>query len=59
MVEDAETVFDSLNMIEREVSSNDQRWYIARLLPYRSSEDHIDGTVLTFHRHHQAASRRG
>ncbi|MFP3534284.1 PAS domain S-box protein, partial [Burkholderia sp. SIMBA_042] len=23
-------------------------WYIARLLPYRSSEDHIDGTVLTF-----------
>jgi two-component system CheB/CheR fusion protein len=35
-------------MIEREISSNDQRWYIARLLPYRSSEDHIDGTVLTF-----------
>ncbi|MDI3391118.1 CheR family methyltransferase, partial [Pseudomonas sp. V98_8] len=48
MVEDAETVFGSLNMIEREISSNDQRWYIARLLPYRSSEDHIDGTVLTF-----------
>ncbi|CAN7440821.1 CheR family methyltransferase [Pseudomonas umsongensis] len=48
MAEDAATVFDSLNMIEREVSSNDQRWYIARLLPYRSSEDHIDGTVLTF-----------
>lgn len=48
MAEDAATVFESLNMIEREVSSNDQRWYIARLLPYRSSEDHIDGTVLTF-----------
>ncbi|KQZ92843.1 CheR family methyltransferase [Pseudomonas sp. Root562] len=48
MAEDAATVFDSLNMIEREISSNDQRWYIARLLPYRSSEDHIDGTVLTF-----------
>ncbi|BCX67991.1 CheR family methyltransferase [Pseudomonas izuensis] len=48
MAEDAATVFDSLNMIEREVSSNNQRWYIARLLPYRSSEDHIDGTVLTF-----------
>ncbi|EJN32800.1 PAS domain S-box [Pseudomonas sp. GM78] len=48
LAEDAATVFDSLNMIEREVSSNDQRWYIARLLPYRSSEDHIDGTVLTF-----------
>jgi two-component system, chemotaxis family, CheB/CheR fusion protein len=48
MAEDAATVFESLNMIEREISSNDQRWYIARLLPYRSSEDHIDGTVLTF-----------
>jgi two-component system CheB/CheR fusion protein len=45
---DAATVFESLNMIEREVCSSDQRWYIARLLPYRSSEDHIDGTVLTF-----------
>jgi two-component system CheB/CheR fusion protein len=48
MAEDAATVFVSLNMIEREVCSTDQRWYIARLLPYRSSEDHIDGTVLTF-----------
>lgn len=48
MATDATQVFESLNMIEREVSSNDGRWYIARLLPYRSSEDHIDGTVLTF-----------
>ncbi|MCF4994452.1 PAS domain S-box protein [Pseudomonas syringae] len=48
MPEDAAQVFESLNMIEREVSSSDGRWYIARLLPYRSSEDHIDGTVLTF-----------
>jgi two-component system CheB/CheR fusion protein len=45
---DAAQVFESLHMIEREVSSTDHRWYIARLLPYRSSEDHIDGTVLTF-----------
>jgi two-component system, chemotaxis family, CheB/CheR fusion protein len=45
---DATQVFESLSMIEREVSSKDGRWYIARLLPYRSSEDHIDGTVLTF-----------
>ncbi|MDN3224740.1 CheR family methyltransferase [Pseudomonas nunensis] len=45
---DAALVFESLNMIEREVSSTDNRWYIARILPYRSSENHIDGTVLTF-----------
>ncbi|SDT55104.1 CheR family methyltransferase [Pseudomonas prosekii] len=48
LVGDAAQVFESLNMIEREVSSTDNRWYIARLLPYRSSADHIDGTVLTF-----------
>lgn len=48
LARDAALVFESLNMIEREVSSTDKRWYIARLLPYRSSEDHIDGTVLTF-----------
>ena len=48
ITEDAATVFESLSMIEREISSKDGRWYIARLLPYRSSEDHIDGTVLTF-----------
>ncbi|WP_145279197.1 CheR family methyltransferase [Pseudomonas sp. URMO17WK12:I11] len=48
MTEDAAAVHQSLTVREREVSSSDRRWYIARLLPYRSSEDHIDGTVLTF-----------
>ena len=48
MEEDAAAVHRSLAMMEREVSSSDRRWYIARLLPYRSCEDHIDGTVLTF-----------
>jgi two-component system CheB/CheR fusion protein len=46
--EDACSVFESLSIIEREVSSTNGHWYIARLLPYRSNEDHIDGTVLTF-----------
>ncbi|MFT0867903.1 CheR family methyltransferase [Pseudomonas sp. CAM1A] len=48
LADDATTVYESLTMMEREVRSSDNRWYIARLLPYRSSEDHIDGTVLTF-----------
>jgi len=48
LADDAASVFESLSMMEREVNSSDQRWYIARLLPYRSSESHIDGTVLTF-----------
>lgn len=49
MAEDAASVFESLNVMEREVCSADgYRWYITRLLPYRSSEDMIDGIVLTF-----------
>jgi two-component system CheB/CheR fusion protein len=48
LAEDASAVFESLTVIEREVSSADGRCFIARLLPYRSNEDHIDGTVLTF-----------
>ncbi|WP_433735612.1 CheR family methyltransferase [Pseudomonas putida] len=48
MVNDAKTVFETLSTIEREVSSVDGRWYIARLLPYRSCENYIDGMVLTF-----------
>ena len=45
---DAAGVFDSLRPLEREVRSNADRWYLARLLPYRSSEHRIEGAVLTF-----------
>lgn len=48
LTDDAAAVFETLNIIEREVPSNNQRWYIARLLPYRSNENLINGTVLTF-----------
>lgn len=45
---DASSVFESLHVIEREVRSADDQWYIARLIPYRTNEDHIDGLVITF-----------
>lgn len=48
LADDANRVFETLNLVEREVRSNDGRWYIARLLPYRTSDDHIEGAVLTF-----------
>lgn len=48
LAEDVGQVFQSLRTIEREVSSTDDRWYIARLLPYRTTEDRIEGAVLTF-----------
>ncbi len=46
--EDAGRVLLSLTTIKREVRSAENRWYIARLLPYRTVEDRIDGVVLTF-----------
>nr|WP_315591882.1 CheR family methyltransferase [uncultured Cupriavidus sp.] len=46
--DDAAEAFDSLRLIEREVRSSDDRWYLARLLPYRTTEDRIDGAVLSF-----------
>ncbi|MCQ9186981.1 PAS domain-containing protein, partial [Streptomyces sp. IBSBF 2953] len=42
------SVFETLKGIEREVASSDDRWYIVRILPYRSNVDQIGGIVLTF-----------
>jgi two-component system CheB/CheR fusion protein len=41
-------VLDHLQPIEREVQTRDGSWYAMRLFPYRTSDDHIDGIVLTF-----------
>ncbi|WP_414708295.1 chemotaxis protein CheB [Pseudomonas sp. UBA6310] len=48
LAEDTSRVFESLRLIEREVQSTDGAWYIVRLLPYRTTEDRIEGAVLTF-----------
>jgi two-component system CheB/CheR fusion protein len=48
LIGDAMTVFESLKGIEREIASSDGRWYIVRVLPYRSNVDQIGGIVLTF-----------
>ncbi|RCL24172.1 chemotaxis protein [Pseudomonas sp. AFG_SD02_1510_Pfu_092] len=48
LAEDARAVAQGEHIIEREIGGLDQHWYLARLLPYRSSEQEIDGTVLTF-----------
>jgi two-component system CheB/CheR fusion protein len=45
---DAAMAFQALRTIEREVGSPDGRWYIARILPYRTAEDRIEGAVMTF-----------
>jgi two-component system CheB/CheR fusion protein len=48
LADDAAEAFDSLRLIERELKSNDGRWYLARFVPYRTTEDRIDGAVLSF-----------
>jgi two-component system CheB/CheR fusion protein len=48
LLRDAAEVLDSLKTLEREVRTNDGRWFIARLLPYRSLEDKIDGVIVNF-----------
>lgn len=45
---DAMHVLDSLVPIEREVGLPDGRWFLARLLPYRTMDDRIAGLVLSF-----------
>jgi two-component system CheB/CheR fusion protein len=46
--EDVRTVLDRLNTIEHEVSTDEGRWHLMRLLPYRTTDNHIDGVVITF-----------
>jgi two-component system, chemotaxis family, CheB/CheR fusion protein len=48
LASDARSVLDHLTPIEHEVRSNNNRWYLARLRPYRSTEDKIEGVVITF-----------
>jgi two-component system, chemotaxis family, CheB/CheR fusion protein len=48
LAKDAQRVFESLTQVEREVRSVDGRFFIARLLPYRTAEHRIDGALLTF-----------
>jgi two-component system CheB/CheR fusion protein len=48
LADDAALTFNTLRMVEREVRSHDGRYYIVRLLPYRTREDRIEGAVMTF-----------
>ncbi|HEX8603234.1 MAG TPA: CheR family methyltransferase, partial [Pseudoduganella sp.] len=45
---DVSSTFETLRLVEREVRSNEGRYYIVRLLPYRTTEDKIEGAVMTF-----------
>jgi two-component system CheB/CheR fusion protein len=48
LADDVAETFNTLRLVEREVRSSDGRYYIVRLLPYRTTEDRIEGAVMTF-----------
>ncbi|HEU0201110.1 MAG TPA: chemotaxis protein CheB [Burkholderiaceae bacterium] len=48
LMSDAQSVLDRLATAEREVQDATGAWYLTRLLPYRSSQDRIEGVVITF-----------
>ena len=61
--EGIQSVFQSLNSVEFEARSSDDRWFIVRMLPYRTTDDRIRGAVLTFidisqRKRSEAANRR-
>ncbi len=46
--EDAREVLRTLIFIEKQISTNDGRWFSIRIMPYRTFDDRIDGLVITF-----------
>ncbi|HEX3939799.1 MAG TPA: chemotaxis protein CheB [Xanthobacteraceae bacterium] len=48
LIKDVRAVLADLVPLRREVRRRDGRWYDVRLRPYRTSEDKIDGVVITF-----------
>lgn len=45
---DASHVLDTLEKQEKEIQTGERRWYIVRVLPYRTTENIINGVVITF-----------
>ncbi len=48
MTKDANRVLRTLVFIETSIPTQDQKWFSVRIMPYRTSDDHIDGLVITF-----------
>jgi len=48
LTDDARDVMDSLVPKETEAHAEDGRWYLVRILPYRTTDNVIEGLVITF-----------
>src|SRR5262249_34945792 len=48
LLTEAEAVLRDLVPVSREIQTHEGRWYLRRLLPYRTRADSINGIVITF-----------
>ncbi len=48
LAEDAHEVLRTLVKVDRQIATPDDNWFAARILPYRTLENMIDGVVITF-----------
>ncbi|HEX5393783.1 MAG TPA: chemotaxis protein CheB [Rhodocyclaceae bacterium] len=48
LAHDCQEVLRTLVFCETEVPSHDDRWFLVRIMPYRTAENVIDGVVITF-----------
>jgi transcriptional regulator with PAS, ATPase and Fis domain len=48
MTEEAREVLRTLVFSEKQITTADGRWFLVRIMPYRTMEDVIDGLVITF-----------
>ena len=48
LTETAQEVLRTLVFSEKEVATTDGRWFLVRIMPYRTVENVIDGVVITF-----------
>lgn len=48
MIRDLENVLQYLTPVETEVQTNEGKWFNMRIIPYRTTDNRIDGAVTTF-----------
>jgi len=48
LLEDARVVYETLVFKEKQISTTDGRWFLVRIMPYCTQENHINGLVITF-----------
>jgi two-component system, chemotaxis family, CheB/CheR fusion protein len=48
MLVDCQQVLDQLAPVDREVETNENRYFLRRTLPYRTCDHHVAGVVITF-----------